>query len=173
MQLNFEIMKNDIGSLGEELVAHWLETQGWSILYRRWRCRWGELDLVARQSQTQSSQVRDYKVQATLAFVEVKTRSSGNWDTNGLLAVTPQKQAKLWKTAQLLLAQHPILADLPCRFDVASVCCKQLPFSSRLPTSSSEALQLHFPVSLNLGQAVRLAGYQLTLQTYIESAFYI
>lgn len=167
-------MKNDIGSLGEELVACWLETQGWSILYRRWRCRWGEIDLIARQSQIQSSQVGDYKAQTTLAFVEVKTRSSGNWDTNGLLAITPQKQAKLWKTAQLFLGQHPALADLPCRFDVASVCCKQLPFSSRpLPTSSPEALELHFPVCLNLRQPVRLAGYQLTLQTYIESAFYL
>lgn len=167
-------MKNDIGSLGEELVAYWLQTQGWSVLYRRWRCRWGELDLVAQQSQTQFSQGGDYVAQATLAFVEVKTRSSGNWDTNGLLAVTPQKQAKLWKTAQLFLAQHPALADLPCRFDVASVCCRQLPFSSKPPTlSSPEALQLHFPVSLNLGQPVRLASYQLTLQTYIESAFHI
>ncbi len=166
-------MTNNIGSLGEELVGYWLQTQGWSILYRRWRCRWGELDLVARQSQTQSSQGRSI-AQATLAFVEVKTRSSGNWDTNGLLAVTPQKQAKIWKTAQLFLAQHPALADLPCRFDVASVCCKQLPFSSTpLPVSSQEALQSHFPVSLNLGQPVQLAGYQLILQTYIESAFYV
>jgi putative endonuclease len=168
-------MKNDIGSLGEELVAYWLQTQGWSILYRRWHCRWGELDIVALQSQTRSSQVGDYIAQVALAFVEVKTRSSGNWDTNGLLAITPQKQAKLWKTAQLFLAQHSALADLPCRFDVASVCCKQLPSSSTplMSMSSQEALQSHLPISLNLGEPVQLAGYQLTLQTYIESAFYV
>lgn len=167
-------MTNNIGSLGEELVAYWLQTQGWSILNRRWRCRWGELDLVALQSQTQSSQAREHVAQATLAFVEVKTRSSGNWDTNGLLAITPQKQAKIWKTAQLFLAQHPALADLTCRFDVASVYCKQLP-SSRSPllVCGQADLQSHLPSSLSLGQPVQLAGYRLTLQTYIESAFYI
>ena len=36
-----------IGSLGEKLVSHWLETQGWEILHHQWHCRYGEIDLIA------------------------------------------------------------------------------------------------------------------------------
>ncbi len=48
------------GNRGEALVADHLVAQGWRILARQWRCRWGELDVVAHKG-------------STLAFVEVKT----------------------------------------------------------------------------------------------------
>ncbi|MFB2771158.1 YraN family protein [Pelatocladus sp. BLCC-F211] len=38
----------DIGNAGEDLVAHCLQSQGWVILDRRWRCRWGEIDIIAQ-----------------------------------------------------------------------------------------------------------------------------
>ena len=38
-----------IGILGEDFVASWLQAQGWTILHRRWRCPWGELDIIAQQ----------------------------------------------------------------------------------------------------------------------------
>jgi putative endonuclease len=97
-----------LGELGEALVAAWLIQEGWMIEARRWRCRAGELDLVARSGQE-------------LAFVEVKTRSPGNWDRNGALAITPAKQLKLLRTAELFLIQHPQWAHLARRFDVALV----------------------------------------------------
>ncbi|KGF72306.1 hypothetical protein DO97_09335 [Neosynechococcus sphagnicola sy1] len=111
----------DIGAQGEDFVAQWLEAQGWLILYRRWRCRWGELDLVAhyRGEEVQTPRA------AALAFVEVKTRSASNWDADGLLAITAAKQAKLWQAARQFLAEHPYLSDLPCRFDVALVRCQR------------------------------------------------
>lgn len=146
-------MSRELGRLGEDLVAHWLQTQGWDILARSWHSRWGELDLVAQHPGKP----------ALLAFVEVKTRSQGSWDHQGLLAVTPQKQVKLWKTAQLFLVQHPALADLPCRFDVALI------HSQR--ASSPEAAASQLPTALRLGQFVGLGGYQLRLQTYLASAF--
>lgn len=160
-----------VGCLGEDLVAHWLKIQGWTVLQRRWRCRWGEIDLIA--------QAPDQATQASLAFVEVKTRSRGNWDADGLLAITPQKQAKLCQTAQLFLAAHPALANLPCRFDVALVCCQRSrsvspgeSHVSRFPTATTrKASQLQMPAQLRLGQPVRFPGYQLTLQNYLEAAF--
>ena len=97
-----------LGELGEAFVAAWLMQEGWTIEARRWRCRAGELDLVARSGQE-------------LAFVEVKTRSPGNWDRNGALAITPAKQLKLLRTAELFFIQHPQWAHLARRFDVALV----------------------------------------------------
>lgn len=188
----------DIGELGEQLVAEWLKTQGWVILHHRWRCRWGEIDLIARQEdrgrvedgeqeregewenstnlETNGQLHQSFSGSPIVAFVEVKTRGKGNWDADGLLAITPPKQAKLWQTAELFLAERPDLANLPCRFDVALVNCQRVfqrshcndTGSSLLPGAISKALKLPL---VQLSQPVLVAGYQLILQDYILSAF--
>ena len=56
-------VKDAVGRHGEQLAARHLETAGLEILARNWRCRAGELDIVARDG-------------PVLVFVEVKTRSS-------------------------------------------------------------------------------------------------
>ncbi|MEM7064706.1 MAG: YraN family protein [Cyanobacteria bacterium P01_B01_bin.77] len=109
----------DLGIYGEQLVQDWLIQEGWEILYRRWHCRWGELDIVAQGYNAQGGKLSSHM----LAFVEVKTRSQGNWDLDGLLSITRAKQRKLWTTARLFLTRHPYLAHLPCRLDVALVSC--------------------------------------------------
>lgn len=159
----------DLGKLGEQLVARWLEQQNWVILHHRWRCRWGELDLVAhRQAQLETSK----KAQTFLAFVEVKTRSQRNWDAGGMLAITPSKRAKLWQTAQLFLAERPELQDFPCRFDVALVSCQRLSQPLSQPTECDRTLSFSSIANIvQLGQPHLMAGYQLTLQDYIQSAF--
>jgi putative endonuclease len=141
------------GELAEALVAQWLVQQGWTILEKRWTCRLGELDLVAYRPPIAP------KKSAHLAFVEVKARSSGNWDADGMLAITPQKQAKLWRSAQLYLAQNPAYAQLPCSFDVALVHCRR----SR-PSDAAASL-----VEMGKGQAI--GGHFLTLTQYIPAAF--
>ncbi|MDA0268925.1 MAG: YraN family protein [Cyanobacteria bacterium] len=131
-----------LGELGEALVAHWLQQQGWQILARRWHCRWGELDLVALHPEP------------CLAFVEVKTRRQGSLDDTGRLAVNAQKQQKLWRSAELFLAKQPQYSDLPCRFDVALVARGQ---EFRQPTL--------------ITRTIADRGYTLALVDYIAHAF--
>ena len=183
----------DIGALGEDLVAQWLQSTGWTILHRRWRCRWGEVDIVAKtgdriqdsefksqNSELTSSENQPYAMQnqnwapdclPTLAFVEVKTRSRGNWDAGGLLAITPQKQAKLWQTAQFYLTTYPNFAEHPCRFDVALVQYRKLPNAQQSQLGHRKAATDLLSSPVQLGQAVIISGYQLVLQEYLASAF--
>jgi putative endonuclease len=168
-----------IGILAEALVAKWLMGQGWEILQHRWHCRWGELDLIAKGAI--ASTTREATPQPVLAFVEVKARGRGNWDENGLLSITPQKQAKLWQAAQLFLAERTDLAELPCRFDVALVSYGRSPLpiakKSNSTTAEDSTNTVHQQISnvifspVTLGQPVLTSGYRLSLQQYIQSAF--
>ena len=134
----------DIGNIGEDLVAKWLQSTGWEVLQRRFCCRWGEIDIIAEYQGTM------------LAFVEVKTRSSGNWDEGGKNAITPQKQAKIWRTAEIFLAEYPQKADYACRFDVALV---------------HYQLQSKNIISEEFLERLSIAGYEFKLLQYIEAAF--
>lgn len=145
----------EIGNLGEALVARWLQLQDYQILECNWRCRWGEIDLIAREVKT-----------SAIAFVEVKTRSYNNWDEAGLLAVDSRKQQKIIQAASFFLTQHPRLAELPCRFDVALVSCQVL----AEPTDSSN-LKIRQITRLQLGQKIALQQYRLTIENYLLSAF--
>lgn len=136
------------GRLAEQLVAQWLRQQNWQILAQRWHCRWGELDLIALQPET------------GLAFVEVKARSSRNWDANGLLAVPPRKQEKLGLAAQMFLATHPDYASLPCRFDVAVVRVQ----------AGAKAAETH-PSPIQIGKSVIRQDCALILLHYCVAAF--
>lgn len=154
----------DKGVLGEDLVAEWLQSRGWMILHRRWRCRWGEIDIIAQQDRGCPLPL--------LAFVEVKTRSRGNWDADGLLSITPQKQAKLCQAAECFLADYPNLADYPCQFDVALVFCHRL---SKTQDHKSDQTLLTLKSSpsktFQAGQAQDIVEYQFILREYIPSAF--
>ena len=129
------------------LVAEWLESQGAIVLARQWTCRSGELDLVVKTAGA-TAQSGD-----TVAFVEVKTRSRGNWDNDGALSITLTKQRKILIAAQLFLLEHPHLAELPCRFDVALVRTQK---RGNPPTPATPP---------------HLTKNQFTLQSYIQDAF--
>lgn len=94
------------GDRGEAAVAEALEKNGCAILERQYRCRWGEIDLIARTEA------------GVVCFVEVKTRSP-RAIAAPREAVTPAKQRRLRDAAAWYLAQTGL--DCPCRFDVAEV----------------------------------------------------
>ncbi|MBE9188192.1 YraN family protein [Microcoleus sp. LEGE 07076] len=157
-----------LGTLGENLVAEWLQQQGWEILHRQYRCRWGEIDIIAlgRDEESQINRGNENSSfplnhSRTLAFVEVKTRGRGNWDVGGMLAVSTAKQAKLWQTAEIFLSTRPDLANNSCRFDVALVRCEP----------SRQKKQILPPLTAANSQSATTTNYQLTLQEYIRSAF--
>lgn len=94
-----------LGRWGEGLVAADLRKRGCTILAAGWRCRMGELDLVAEDG-------------TYIRFVEVKLRKNDRF-AQAREAVDYRKQNKLRVTAQLYLAWHP--TKLQPRFDVAEV----------------------------------------------------
>lgn len=154
------------GEWGEQLVCRWLAQQHWQILERRWHCRWGEIDIIARSC----SSSRDSQSGANrLAFVEVKTRQSRNWDADGRLAITPQKQQKLWKTAQIFLGKHPDLSELFCQFDVALVQCN--PTSELAPSTQVNIHDVLQASTIDFSRPIQVGAYQFLLLDYIESAF--
>lgn len=94
------------GDRGEQAAASWLLERGYRLLARNYRCRWGEIDIIAAAPDR------------TLCFVEVKTRSAGAIALPRE-SVTPAKQRRVRLAAGLYLAQKRL--DCPCRFDVAEV----------------------------------------------------
>ena len=142
----------DIGELGEHLVAQWLESTGWMILHRRFYSRWGEIDIIAQQDGQGLNQPCPQ-----LAFVEVKTRSPSNWDAGGRNAITAQKQTKIWRTAEMFLAEYPEKSHYCCRFDVAIV--------YRMTKLNRKYTDME-PLA-----RISLKGYELYLQEYIQDAF--
>ncbi|MFQ5398640.1 MAG: YraN family protein [Anaerolineae bacterium] len=95
-----------MGRWGETVAAHHLEAKGYQILDRNWRCRQGEIDLVAQ-------------VGETLVFVEVKTRRGLDLGTpeEGL---TRRKSQKLLQLGQLYVAEHGF-HDAAWRIDLVAV----------------------------------------------------
>jgi putative endonuclease len=98
----------EIGALGEQVAVDHLRSLGLRVLTRNWRCRYGELDVIAADDATR-----------TVVFVEVKTRTSDQF--GGVAqAVTPLKVRRLRRLAGLwLAAQHGSWAAV--RIDVIGV----------------------------------------------------
>lgn len=98
-----------LGQWGEEQAAEWLRRRGWRIVGRNFRCRMGEVDIVAADGRY-------------LAFVEVKLRKDGRYGA-ACEAITLSKQRKLRTAAEYYLLCHP--TRLQPRFDVAEVYAPQ------------------------------------------------
>lgn len=95
-----------LGRAGEELAIEHLRSQGLVVLCRNWRCREGELDVVATDG-------------TTLIVCEVKTRSGHGFGTPEE-AVTEEKQARIRRLTYRWLATYRV-AWCPIRFDVIAI----------------------------------------------------
>jgi len=95
-----------IGSRGEDLAAAFLQSSGLKIIERNYRCKGGEVDIVAKDGNT-------------FVFVEVKTRKTLTYGVPQL-AVTPFKQRQISKAALTWLSRQR-LHDVPARFDVIAI----------------------------------------------------
>lgn len=93
------------GDWGEALVANYLRDRGYQLVASGYRCRFGEIDLIAKKD-------------GVLCFVEVKLRSNLKYGMPREF-VTASKQEKLRMTAQYYLSTHD--PDVTARFDVAEV----------------------------------------------------
>lgn len=98
--------RQSLGKVGEDLACVELAHRGYAILERRYRTRYGEIDIIAR-------------VGDTIVFVEVKARAGDAYGGGGA-AVTPCKQQRVVRMASDFLARTGLL-DRPCRFDVVTV----------------------------------------------------
>jgi putative endonuclease len=95
--------KDDLGRLGEQLAAEYLQQAGIRILDRNWRCAEGELDIVAAERRV-------------LVACEVKTRSGLGFGSP-LEAVSRRKQVRLRRLAISWIRAHGVLFD-EVRIDV-------------------------------------------------------
>ena len=98
-----------LGRWGESRVAEELRQKGYRILAANWRCRLGEIDLIASDG-------------AYICFVEVKLRKDDSF-AQAREFVDHRKQEKIRRTARFYLTTHP--TELQPRFDVAEVYAPQ------------------------------------------------
>lgn len=98
--------KDVLGQQGEQLAADFLVEAGMTVLDRNWRCKEGEIDIVALAGRT-------------LVICEVKTRSGVRFGTP-IEAITRQKALRLRKLAVLWVRAHGLNFD-QIRIDVVGV----------------------------------------------------
>jgi putative endonuclease len=94
----------------EQLAADYLQKNGLQLLYRNFRCRLGEIDLIGLHQQS-------------LVFVEVRFRRNNDYG-GALASITYHKQRKLIRTSQFFLMTRHGFVNHACRFDVIAVTLK-------------------------------------------------
>ena len=108
-----ELTRREIGDEGERRAASHLYGRGWTILERNWRCKYGEVDIVAQDDETDP----DHE---SVVLVEVKTRLAlGASDVIPELAVDSHKRNRYRILALTYLSEHPEVERV--RFDVIAI----------------------------------------------------
>lgn len=100
------------GTRYELRAAQYLTQQGYRVLQQNYRCRFGEIDLIAMH-------------EGYLVFIEVKYRADGRAGC-GSEAVDRRKQHRIARAALCYLYERHISDEQPCRFDVLSFLGEQI-----------------------------------------------
>ncbi len=98
--------RSTLGERGERVACEFLQKYGYKILEKNYKCKIGEIDVIARR-------------QGRLAFIEIKTRTSAQFGTPQE-AVDLRKQEKIFKVAQWYLKEKKA-SNTPVAFDVVAV----------------------------------------------------
>jgi len=98
--------KQSFGQRGEQLAVNYLVNQGYTIITTNWRCRYGEIDIIARQENT-------------MVFVEVRTRHTGLPET-AFASISERKRERLVRAVHIYLANHH-LEEALWRVDVIAI----------------------------------------------------
>jgi putative endonuclease len=109
--------RSELGKWAEDHACRALSRRGYAILERRYRTRYGEIDIIARD-------------RGVVVIIEVKSRRRATCGSPAA-GVTARKQRRLLQLASSYLQQRG-LANSPCRFDVMSVYCPGAGKSPRL-----------------------------------------
>ena len=99
--------RSRLGQRAEIAAAAELGRRGYRIVGSNYRCKYGEVDLIAQEG-------------GSLVFVEVRCRTTDAYGTPAE-SVTAAKRQRLVRTAQTYLDERN-LGDVGCRFDVVEVC---------------------------------------------------
>ncbi len=98
--------RRPFGQRGEQLAAEHLQRRGYTIVGTNWRCKHGEIDIIARQD-------------STLVFVEVRSRHAESTEAS-FESITPRKRTKMTACANDYLAQNH-LENMNWRVDVIAI----------------------------------------------------
>jgi putative endonuclease len=100
--------KSALGQLGEDKAAECLISLGYELVARNYRCKSGEIDIIAFDHQSDC-----------FVFAEVKTRRRTEFSAPSE-AVNPIKQRKIIESCRQYLAENN-MDEVSCRFDVIEV----------------------------------------------------
>ena len=118
MKRNVKQNNRSVGAVYEQAAGYYLEQNGYELIEYNYRCRDGEIDIIAKNSEF-------------IAFVEVKARNEKALERPAaavtsakrrkiIQTVDQRKQKKIFRCALYYTVQHGI-EDAQCRFDVIGV----------------------------------------------------
>jgi putative endonuclease len=110
--------RQSLGRWGESIAARYLESQGYTIFERNARTPYGEIDIVANQTEVGTSGSDTLTV-----FIEVKTRSTKTFGYPEE-AINVRKQEHMLAAAQSYIQEHGELGD-DWRIDVIAIQCQR------------------------------------------------